>query len=341
MKRRTMIATIGAALIPVLTPAVPAGADGPSDGTSFGVITSTQGPEVADTFADYTTLYENNRARYGGRIGIRVFSSGRLPLPGDGSKEGRILAWAAAEHRDEPITVSHKVRDEARLIKLLDWARARGIRLSVIYFHEVQNDWFREDRRIRGAHPDVYKATYRAYRRIIDAHPARPRVTLEKNLLWYWQHVRVTQQRMAGGWKEYLEPDDPADLVSWDAYSFPGLDEKMGRYATPDEFFQYALQVWNAYRLPWAIGEIGSAVQNGTGDTLSWDRDGRKFTRWVHDITEAANNPASIGTRYADLPPARFMKWWAAPDRDGVDLSLEQVPAAISVYRDRMRTARL
>jgi hypothetical protein len=74
---------------------------------------------------------------------------------------------------------------------------------------------------------------------------------------------------------------------------------------------------------------------------LSWDRDGRKFTRWVRDIIAAADNPASIGSDYVGVPPARFMKWWAAPDEDGIDLSLEQVPAAAAAYRDRMRTTRL
>jgi hypothetical protein len=337
MKRRTMIATIGAVLVPVLTHAAPAAADGPSGGTRYGVITSTQGPEEADTFGNYTRLYEQNRKRYGGRIGIRVFSPGRLPLPGDGSDAGKILAWAAANHPDEPITVSHKVRDDARLTALLDWVHAHRVRMSVIYFHEVQDDWFRD--RIPGARPDVYKSTYRAYGRIISTHPARPLVTLEKNLMWYWQHVRA--KSLGGNWTEYVERDDPADLVSWDAYSFPGMREEVGRYATPDEFFRYAREVWKAYGLPWAVGEIGTAVQNGSGDTLSWDRDGRKFTRWVRDITAAADNPASIGSDYVGVPPARFMKWWAARDEDGIDLSLEQVPAAAAAYRDRMRTARL
>jgi hypothetical protein len=221
--------------------------------------------------------------------------------------------------------------------------------MSLIYFHEVQDDWFAA--RDPGAGPDVYRDVYRAYGRIIKAHPARPLVTLEKNLMWYWQHYNGRFGPNRGDWRVYVEPDDPADLVSWDTYAFPGMPMDRGRYATPDEFFRYAKEVWNERGLPWAVGEIGTTVQDGRtflgakpgGPTrfANWDRDGAKFVRWVSEITAAASNPASISDHYVGVPPARFVKWWAATDAAGNDLSLEQNPAAVAVYRERMRNARL
>jgi hypothetical protein len=83
-------------------------------------------------------------------------------------------------------------------------------------------------------------------------------------------------------------------------------------------------------------------VQDGsTGSELDWDPDGTIFTDWVRRITAAAADPQSIGTTYAGMPPARYMKWWAAPDRNGADQSLDQIPAAVAVYRTRVRAAPL
>ncbi|GIE95461.1 hypothetical protein [Paractinoplanes rishiriensis] len=303
--------------------------------TRYGVITSTQGSAVADDPASYIRLYNQNRARYGGPLGIRLFSAGRIPLPGDDSMAGALLTWAAAAHPDEPLTVSHKTRDDARLVKLLDWVHAKKRKLSVIYFHEVQDNWFKH--RDQRATPAAYNETYRAYRRIIEAHPARDRVTLEKNLMWYWQHYNA--KRQGGDWRLFVEANDPADLVSWDTYVFPGMPTAQRRYSTPDEFFRYARDVWRERSLPWAVGEIGSTVQDGVGAERDWDRDGKLFAAWVKRIATAAGNPAAIGAGYRGMPPARFVKWWAAPDRNNADQSLEQVPAAVTSYRELVRTA--
>jgi hypothetical protein len=302
--------------------------------TRYGVITSTQGSVIADDAPSYIRAYEQNRDRYGAPLGIRLFSAGRLPLPGDESMAGALLTWAATRP-EEPLTVSHKTRDDARLVKLLDWVHAEKRTLSVIYFHEVQDNWFKH--RDQRATPAAYNETYRAYRRIVDAHPARPRVTLEKNLMWYWQHYNA--KRQGGDWRLFVEPGDPADLVSWDTYVFPGMPTAQGRYATPDEFFRYPRDVWRERDLPWAVGEIGSSVQDGTGSERNWDRSGRIFARWVGEIAAAAGNPAAIGASYRGMPPARFMKWWAAPDRNNADQSLEQVPAAVTAYRKLVRRA--
>jgi hypothetical protein len=340
MRRRTLLTTALAAGA-VTLPARPALA---APATRFGVIASTQGPpkDDADTFR---RLYEQQRVLYGGGpIGIRLFGGDRLPLAGDGGMVGNLLAWAAARHPDEPITISHKTRDEGRLRTLLDWAQAHRVRLSVIYFHEVQNDWCRH--RDARAEPAVYLDTYRAYRRIIQAHPAHRQVTLEKNLMWYWQHYNA--KKLGGDWRLFVERNDPADVVSWDTYVFPGMPPTFphsdhGRYAMPDEFFRYPRDVWRETGRPWGVGEIGTTVQDGAGvgAEAHWDRGGARFTEWVGTITAAAANPAAIGREYAGLPPALFMKWWAAPDADGSEQGLQQVPAAVAAYRKLVRSAPL
>jgi hypothetical protein len=320
--------------------AVPASA-APVDETRFGVIASTQG-SVPDTFAEYVRLYDEHRRRYGAPIGIRIFagSDGRLALPTDRNQPGRLLAWAAREHPEELITISHKVRDDARLRQLLDWVKSTGVRLSVIYRHEAQPDWF--DLGQQGARPDVFRATYRAYRSIITAHPARAQVTLEKNLMWFWQRYRATDKPQSD-WRHYVEADDPADLLSWDIYAFPGMPTKQGNYGTPDDFFRYARDAWREFRLQWAVGEIGSIVQDGTGKCTEkeWDRAGNHFAAWVQQMTAAARNPAGINSTYIGMPPARFMKWWGALDADDCDLSLEQVPQAVAAYRARVQKGHL
>jgi hypothetical protein len=310
--------------------AVPAAAEAADPPTQFGVIVSTQGP-AEDNAATFRRLYEQERARYGGPIGIRLFSAGRLPLPGDGTMAGELLGWAADKHRDEQVTISHKTRDDARLRTLLDWAGKQGVRLSVIFYHEPQDNWFRH--RDARAKPDAYLDTYQSYRRIIAAHPARSSVTLEKNLMWHWQHYRSAAK--GGDWRAFVEKNDPADVISWDTYVFPGMPTAQGRYATPDEFFRYARDVWRETGRPWGVGEIGSTVQDGdgVGAERAWDRDGAKFTAWVGAITAAASNPAGIGPAYAGMPPARFVKWWAAPDSAGSDQDVKQTAAAAAAYR--------
>lgn len=336
-RARRLGALLGAVLAAAPVAAVPraALAAAPQD-TRFGVIASTQGSEP-DNAASFVRMYERQRARYAAPIGIRLFSAGLLPLPGDGSLAGNLLPWAARRHPEELITVSHKTRDDARLRTFLDWVRAHRLRVSVIYYHEAQSGWFAEgDRR---AKPDVYRATYRAYRAVIAAHPARSRVTLEKNMMWFWQHYRAAAA--GGDWRRFVEAHDPADLLSWDTYAFPGMPTAQGRYATPDEFYRYARDAWREFRLPWAVGELGTAVQDGVGAERDWDRDGALFTRWVRRITAAAADPASIGPSYAAMPPAVFVKWWGAHDAADNDLSVDQVHAAMRAYRMRVRAASL
>jgi hypothetical protein len=307
-----------------------------ADETRFGVIASTQG-SAPDTFTEYIRLYDIHRRYYSAPLGIRIFAGvdGRLALPTDRTQPGQLLAWAAREHPDEPITISHKIRDDARLQQLLDWVKSTGVRLTVIYRHEAQPDWFRDGQ--EGAKPDVFRATYRAYRSIIAAHPAKAQVTLEKNLMWYWQYHEVKRKgKTQSDWRKYVELNDPADVLSWDVYAFPGMPTKQGHYGTPDDFFRYARDAWRQFHLPWGVGEIGSIVQDGTGGRCTekdWDRAGNRFTAWVHEMTAAARNPAGIDSTYLGMPPARFMKWWGAVDADECDLSLEQVPAAAAAYR--------
>ncbi|GAA4974788.1 hypothetical protein [Actinoplanes utahensis] len=314
MRRHLMATALGAGLVTVT--GMPAEA---ASATRFGVIASTQGPpsDDADTFR---RLYAEQRELYGGGpIGIRLFAGGRLPLPGERNMVGTLLTWAAERHPEETITISHKTRDDGRLRALLDWAGEHRVRLSVIYFHEVQDDWGR--RRDPRAAPDVYLGTYRAYRRIVDAHPARTRTSLEKNLMWYWQHYHAGKR--GADWSEFVERDDPADVVSWDTYVFPGMPPDQGRYATPDEFFRYPHAVWRTTGRPWAVGEIGTTVRG----------DAARFVGWVRTITAAAADPGRISPDYAGMPPARFMKWWAGPDAAGNEQGLQQVPAAVDVYR--------
>lgn len=203
----------------------------------------------------------------------------------------------------------------------------------------MQDNWFRH--RDARARPDAYLGTYRAYRRIIDAHPAHALVVLEKNLMWYWQRYNVAGT--GGDWRAFVDKNDPADLVSWDTYAFPGMPTAQGRYATPDEFFRYARDVWRATGRPWAIGEIGSTVQDGAGAGAerNWDPDGTKFAAWVRAVTTAASDPSTMGPGYTGFPPARFMKWWAGTDRNGSDQSLDQQPPAVAVYRGHVTAHRL
>ena len=320
---RAIAVGLSALLLSMLAPPVAAGAAG--EPTRFAVIATTQGSEP-DTSANFIRLYERSRAQFGAPIGIRLFSPGQLPLASDRSANGEILTWAAREHPEEIITVSHKTRDEARLGRFLDWVLDHRLRVSVIYFHEVQDDWFGPpEKRVLGAEPENYKAAYRAYRSVIAAHRAASQVTLEKNLTWYWQHYRAKTK--GGDWHAYVEAGDPADVLSWDTYVFPGMPTQQGRYAKPDEFFRYARDAWVQYGLAWGVGEIGTAVERG------WDPDGAVFAAWVRKVTAAAADPARIAASYRGMPPARFVKWWHGKDAHDVDLSLDQNGAALAAYR--------
>jgi hypothetical protein len=240
---------------------------------------------------------------------------------------GKLLTWAIAEHPEELITISHRERDDARLRRFLDVVATEGLRVSIIYFHEAQAEWHNPR-----ASPPTYLATYRAYRDVIDRHPAQPRVTLEKNLMWYWQ--RYNNRR--ADWHEYVELNDAADLLSWDTYTFPGVAPSQTHYSTPDDFFKYARDAWQEYGLQWAIGEIGSAVQSH-----SWDQNGSRFVAWVREITAAAANPASIDDSYEGMPAARFVKWWCALDGDDHELGLDQAAAAVDAYRPLVKASPL
>jgi hypothetical protein len=320
-RRLTSMLLAGVSLTPMVTP------PGVSSPTRFGVIAATQGPAEPDTWQNFVRLYEVQRARYGGPIGIRLFSPAKLPLPGEPGMVGRLLTWAIAEHPEELITISHRERDDARLRRFLDVVASEGLRVSIIYFHEAQAEWHNPR-----ASPPTYLATYRAYRDVIDRHPAQPRVTLEKNLMWYWQ--RYNNRR--ADWHEYVELNDPADFLSWDTYTFPGVAPSQTHYSTPDDFFKYARDAWQEYGLQWAIGEIGSAVQSH-----SWDQNGSRFVAWVREITAAAANPASIDDSYEGMPAARFVKWWCALDGDDHELGLDQASAAVDAYRPLVKASPL
>jgi hypothetical protein len=331
MKRSRRLAALLSAISLVVLPA-PARAAGAD--TRFGVITATLSDPGGDNAANFIRLYELQRARYRSPIGIRLFSQGRLPLPGKSPMEAKLMDWAIREHPEELITVSHKISDLDRLDEFLDLVQRRRLRVSIIYFHEAQADYFKD--RNPAAEPATYRRVYREYRARIDRHPARSRVTLEKNLMWYWQHARTRQFRDSV-WRNYVQPDDPADLLSWDTYTFPGVDNRQRRYSTPDEFFRYARDAWRRYGLAWGVGEIGTTVQDGAGAERDWDRDGARFAAWVREITAAAANPASIGPSYAGMPPAEFVKWWCAMDRNGIEYCLDQTPAAEAVYQPLVR----
>ncbi|MBB2947866.1 hypothetical protein FB565_007637 [Actinoplanes lutulentus] len=323
MKRLAMLSALTLIALPL--PAHAAGTD-----TAFGVISSTQGPSEPDTWQNFVRLYDIQRERYQSPIGIRLFSGGRLPLPGEPSMVGRLLDWAIRKHPEEIITISHRVRDDARLRQFLDVVKDRGIRVSVIYFHEAQAAWFKH--RDRAAEPSAYQAAYRKYRDIIDRHPAHAQVTLEKNLMWYWQRFN-TSEFPTSDWRRYVGTNDPADLLSWDTYTFPGVPPRIESYSTPDEFFRYARDAWREFRMQWGVGEIGSTVQDGTDADRAWDPDGKKFTSWVRTIAAAAANPQTIDGSYAGMPPAKFVKWWCARDAKDIELGLEQVPSAVDLYR--------
>jgi hypothetical protein len=119
---------------------------------------------------------------------------------------------------------------------------------------------------------------------------------------------------------------DPADRVTWDAYS---PLEWQTRYATPAEFMQYALAVWNESAAPWGYGEIGALPKTTPGDAA-----------WVtatQGYADAARTPSLAGSTYAALPAAQTFKYWDAYNNNGVDTyDLSQNPAAVAMYTPYM-----
>jgi hypothetical protein len=299
--------------------------------TRFGDIVGTaHDPFVTKDLAGFVGLYDAHRAALGGvPLGVRVYAgiTDPIPIPTESSPTGtdQIMAWVAANHSDESITVSFKNYDATRLGSLLTWAQSHAIDLTVIYFHEVQDDWGKNHE--PRAEPTFYKNVYQQMRTVIDAHPWHAHVTLEKNLMWYWQYFKAASTGV--DWHLYVLPAnadgskaDPADRVTWDAYS---PLEWHDRYATPAEFMQFALAVWNESAVPWGYGELGALPKTAPGDAA-----------WVaatKSYADAARTPSLAGTVYAALPAAQTFKYWDAFNEDGVHTyELSQNLDAVSMY---------
>jgi hypothetical protein len=206
--------------------------------TRFGAIISNLSV-AADNLADYSRLYDEHRAMLGAPMGIRIYSPGRLPNPSDPNDQAswtQEMRWAVG--KGDPITVSHKTADTARLTQLLNWAYTNNVHLTIIYFHEVQDDWGKN--RNPAAEPSYYRQVFRDYRRVIDSSRAGAAglIKLEKNLMWYYQMFRALT--LGASWTEYVEANDPADQITWGVYAYPGLDDGVGRYLTADEAFRFA-----------------------------------------------------------------------------------------------------
>src|SRR6059058_1348484 len=128
------------------------------------------------------------------------------------------MTWIAAHHPDEEITVSFKQYDATRLGSLMTWAQSHGIRLTIVYFHEPQDDC---GRGVTAACGPTYKAIYQKMRTAIDAHPWHANVQLDKVLMWYYQRYSAASHP-GTDWTNYVEPavngvkQDPADAVTWD-----------------------------------------------------------------------------------------------------------------------------
>lgn len=295
--------------------------------TRYGAIVATNNePGVPDDFSGFVTEYNAHRSLLGNApLGVRVYSSGQIPLASaTGSYPEQVLAWVAANHPDESVTVSFKSYDAARLTSLLNWAQAHDIALTVIYFHEPQDDWGKSQN--PAADPAVYRSIYRQMRTVIDAHPWKSHTVLEKCLMWYWQHFKAATS--GADWHDYVEAKsasgtkvDPADRVTWDAYS----PLEWSRYATPAEFMEYALAVWQATGTAWGYGEIGT-IPVAAADAA-----------WVAAIkswADAARTPSLAGIAYAALPPGQTFKYWCAFHNNGVaSYHLEQNSSAVATYQ--------
>jgi len=295
--------------------------------TRYGLLVSTRNePDVGDDFTGFVTEYNRHRPLMGDApLGVRVYSSDDIPLAdANGNYASKVLNWVAANHPDESVTVSFKLYAAARLTTLLNWAQANDIALTLIYYHEPQENWAKDHD--SAADPAVYKNIYHQMRTLVDAHPWRTHVVLEKCLMWYWQHFNAAT--LGGDWHDYVESKDangnkvdPADRVTWDAYN----PLNWTRYATPSEFMEHALAVWQATGVGWGYGEIG-ATPVGTADA-AWVAATKAYA-------DAARTPALAGTAYAALPPAQVFKYWCAYQNLKVrSYHLEQNPAAVSMYQ--------
>jgi hypothetical protein len=299
--------------------------------TRYSVLVSTHNePGLSDDLPSYVISYNDHRALMGDHpLGVRVYSSGSIPLATDASYPGEVMNWIATNHPDESITVSFKAYDSTRLTALLDWAQVNDIALTVVYYHEPQDNWAKGQD--PAAAPTVYKNIYNQMRSVINGHPRAAHIILEKNLMWYWQYFQAATK--GADWQDYIEVKDttgarvdPADRVTWDAYNPLGWT----RYATPAEFMQFALAVWQEAGVGWGYGEIG-AVPIGTADAA-----------WVAAIkayADAARTPTLAGTAYAGLPAGQTFKYWCGYHNNGADsYHLEQNPDAASTYRNYLTT---
>jgi hypothetical protein len=303
--------------------------------TRYGDIVSTVNEGIPYTRANFITLYNSHRAQFGGAtpLGVRLYSSDEVPVPTDPSPSvtEQIMAWVATNHPDESITVSFKSYNGGRLASLLSWAQANTVDLTVIYYHEPQENWGKQSPPDPGADPTYYKSVYAQMRTVINAHPWKSHTTLEKNLMWYWQAIQVPIYGV--DWHVYVLPKnadgskaDPADRLSWDAYT----PLEWSRYATPAEFMTYALAAWNDSAIPWGYGEIGALPKTTPGDA-AWVAATRAYA-------DAARTPSLAGPAFAALPPAQTFKYWDAHhnlDAHGNpvgDYDLSQNPAAVAMY---------
>jgi hypothetical protein len=296
--------------------------------TRYGAIVSVgRDPNVPDTLSGYISLYNSHRSALGnGPLGVRVYSSGAVPIPTESSPTltDQIMDWVAANHPDESITVSFKSYDGSRLSSLLTWAQNNSVDITVIYFHEVQDDWGKNQ--TPGAEPSFYRNVYHQMRTVIGAHPWHAHVTLEKNLNWYWQNFKAPTQ--GADWHDYVElknangtKTDPADRVTWDAYS----PLEWSTYATPAQFMQYALAVYNEAAAGWGYGEIGALPETTPADSA--------WVAAIQGYADAARTPALAGSTYSSMPAAQVFKYWDAFNNDGVHTyDLSQNPAAVTMY---------
>ncbi len=294
--------------------------------TTYGAITGTLNDPGGSSASNWEQLYTDHRSMLGNRIGVRVFSGGTIPLATDTTTQGQFMAWIAANHPDEPVAVSFKqYSDATRLNSLMSWAQTYGIRLTVIYYHEPQDNCAAGT---TAACPATYKQVYRDMRTAINAHPWHANVSLHKVLSWYWQNFNAASHP-GTSWSDYVEPAvggvkaDPADAVTWDAYS-PSF---WTRYATAAEFMQYALAEWNAAKVPWGYGELGSVILPSDSSRTGW-------VTAINGWGEAAQTPSLAGSGYAALPPAISVKWWCQYGNSGTgeNYHLEQDSRAVAYW---------
>ena len=333
---RSLRLLLGAALAVAVLPPVPAAAKptpasaAPSSATRFGVIASTIGDPGGNNLANTQALYGQHRTLMGGGpTGIRVFSAGNIPLATDTTVQGQFLAWIAANHPDEYVTVSFKTYSSTRQNTLMTWAQTNSLDLELIFFHEPQDDCFKIPTPSSPACPANYKSVYVQMDIQRDAHAWASRVVLNKNLMDYWQHFESAKK--GGGWPLYVEPKngagektDPADMVTWDLYSA----EWLPLYYSTSRALKYPDQVWDGTAMPWGYGELGA---HRNPDDAEWSG----LADFEQRVTDAAQDPEAT---YPGLPPAVFVKWWCAYGAAGVaeNNHLERSAAAVAHYRAKV-----